>query len=482
MDPQKKAQSILKNIEDGKANEANLDYLTEILDIRPSTAPEIMQTLNHILQKGDVKACSSAILALDKIIENNPGLKDYSLKAIVGCMQNRKKDLDEDSILKILEILLRITQKYPERMGATVPELLIYLKNGNIKVREKVYFLLALLAITHEEFFIGRSKDLIQVLNGLNLDERIKACRLIMKIAMKNRRIVADTYEVLEDLRLNHPDSILRAEAAFAIDKLKEPARKNPSGTGSVKPVQKPVVGSVITYEEEDPDKSFSDFVNLVAPNEKDLKEALDAMGLNHLVDKKTVEKRDVSRDLFDLLSDSLDLSTEKAGKIELVIEKVPVEAAVDDTINLIKEKAAKNNVILIKGLDPALEFIEVDKQRFEQILFNLLCNSIKFRKTNGATVTVTTKREGDLARFSVTDTGIGIKEEDMGKLFKEFVQLDAGISRKYGGSGLGLAISKKLVDMHRGKIWAESKYGEGSTFTFLLPIQAKGQELSTTV
>ncbi len=479
MDPQKKAQSILKNIEDGKANEANLDYLTELLDIQPSIAPEIMQTLNHILQKGDVKACSSAILALDKIIENNPGLEDYSLKAIVDCMQKRKEDLHEDSILKILEILLRITQKYPERMGAAVPELLIYLKNGSIKVREKVYFLLALLAITHHEFFIGRSNDLIRVLNGLNLDERIKACRLIMKIAMKDRRIVADTYEVLEDLRLNHPDSILRAEAAFAIDKLKGTAVKKPSGIVSVKSVQKPQVGSLITYEEED---SFSDFANLVAPNEKDLKEALDSMGLNHLVDKKAVEKRDASRDLFDLISDSLDLSTAKAGKIELVIEKVPVQAAIDDIFNLIKEKAAKNNIVLKKGLDPALDLIEVDKQRFEQILFNLLCNSIKFSKTNGATITITTKREGDMARFSVTDTGIGIKEEDMGKLFKEFVQLDAGISRKYRGSGLGLAISKKLVDMHRGKIWAESKYGEGSTFTFLLPIQAKGQELSTTV
>ncbi len=479
MDPQKKAQSILKNIEDGKANEANLDYLTELLDIQPSIAPEIMQTLNHILQKGDVKACSSAILALDKIIENNPGLEDYSLKAIVDCMQKRKEDLHEDSILKILEILLRITQKYPERMGAAVPELLIYLKNGSIKVREKVYFLLALLAITHHEFFIGRSNDLIRVLNGLNLDERIKACRLIMKIAMKDRRIVADTYEVLEDLRLNHPDSILRAEAAFAIDKLKGTAVKKPSGIVSVKSVQKPQVGSLITYEEED---SFSDFANLVAPNEKDLKEALDSMGLNHLVDKKAVEKRDASRDLFDLISDSLDLSTAKAGKIELVIEKVPVQAAIDDIFNLIKEKAAKNNIVLKKGLDPALDLIEVDKQRFEQILFNLLCNSIKFSKTNGATITITTKREGDMARFSVIDTGIGIKEEDMGKLFKEFVQLDAGISRKYRGSGLGLAISKKLVDMHRGKIWAESKYGEGSTFTFLLPIQAKGQELSTTV
>ena len=81
-----------------------------------------------------------------------------------------------------------------------------------------------------------------------------------------------------------------------------------------------------------------------------------------------------------------------------------------------------------------------------------------------------------DMARFSVSDTGIGIRKEDIGKLFKTFEQLDSGTSRTYGGTGLGLAISKKLVEMHGGEIWAESKFGEGSTFTFLVPIKSKKQ------
>jgi signal transduction histidine kinase len=100
----------------------------------------------------------------------------------------------------------------------------------------------------------------------------------------------------------------------------------------------------------------------------------------------------------------------------------------------------------------------------------------VKFNRKEGGAVTVTTEREGDMAKFSVSDTGIGIEEEDKNKLFKDFEQLDKEISRKYGGTGLGLAITKKLVELHGGKIWVESKYGEGSNFIFLLPIEGKNR------
>ncbi|MFZ2411081.1 MAG: ATP-binding protein, partial [Candidatus Methanoperedens sp.] len=91
-----------------------------------------------------------------------------------------------------------------------------------------------------------------------------------------------------------------------------------------------------------------------------------------------------------------------------------------------------------------------------------------------GGTVIVTSKKEGDMAKFSVSDTGIGIKEEDMGKLFRIFQQVDMGTSRRYGGSGIGLAITKQLVELHGGAIMVESKYGEGSTFTFSIPLETK--------
>ncbi|HWR26528.1 MAG TPA: CHASE4 domain-containing protein [candidate division Zixibacteria bacterium] len=177
---------------------------------------------------------------------------------------------------------------------------------------------------------------------------------------------------------------------------------------------------------------------------------------------------------LLNLINDILDLSKVEAGKIELILERISVPVVINETINLIKEKASKNKVVLKKELGAELDFIEADKQRVKQILFNLLTNAVKFSKSEGGTITITSKKEGDMARFSVADTGIGIKKEDIGKLFTEFEQVNVEITKKYGGTGLGLAISKKLVELHGGEIHVESIFGEGTTFTFTLPIATK--------
>lgn len=183
------------------------------------------------------------------------------------------------------------------------------------------------------------------------------------------------------------------------------------------------------------------------------------------------------SKFLLDLINDILDLSKVEAGKIELVKEKISVPGTIGETLILIKEKASTHNVVINPVFDPQLDVIDADKQRFKQILFNLLSNAIKFSKKEGGTVTIATKKEGDMAKISVSDTGIGIREEDLGKLFHEFCQVSPDISNKYGGTGLGLAITRRLVELHGGSIEVESKYGEGSTFTFTLPLFSKEQE-----
>jgi PAS domain S-box-containing protein len=180
---------------------------------------------------------------------------------------------------------------------------------------------------------------------------------------------------------------------------------------------------------------------------------------------------------LLYLINDILDLSKVEAGKIDLVIEKVHVPQAINEGLTLVKENAMKDKISLKVELDHELGFVEVDKHRLKQILFNLLSNAVKFSKPEGGTVTVKTRKEGDMAQISVSDTGIGIREEDMGKLFKEFEQISAGTTKKYGGTGLGLSISKKLVELHGGTIMAESEFGRGSTFTFLLPLKARKEE-----
>jgi signal transduction histidine kinase len=177
------------------------------------------------------------------------------------------------------------------------------------------------------------------------------------------------------------------------------------------------------------------------------------------------------SNHLLDLINDILDLSKVEAGKFEMNFEKVSLAALMNDTLELIRATATKHNVVIKKEFDPEIGFIEADKQKFKQILFNLLSNAVKFSKTNGGTITITTRKNGEMIEFSVSDTGIGIKKEDMAKLFNKFQQIGSGTSGKYGGTGLGLAISKQLVELQGGRIWVQSKYGEGTTFIFELPI-----------
>ncbi len=180
------------------------------------------------------------------------------------------------------------------------------------------------------------------------------------------------------------------------------------------------------------------------------------------------------SKHLLDLINNTLDLAKMEAGKLELVTESIQVPEVINESLSLMKEKASARNILIKKEFDPNLGVIEADRQKFKQILFNLLSNAIKFCREEGGIITVSAKKEGDMAQISVSDNGIGIKEKDIPKLFQKFEQLDSGISRKYGGTGLGLAITKQLVELHGGKITVESKHGEGSTFTFSLPIALK--------
>ncbi len=183
------------------------------------------------------------------------------------------------------------------------------------------------------------------------------------------------------------------------------------------------------------------------------------------------------SKRMLDIVNDILDLGKAETGKIELNIETVSVPETIYEVVSLFRESATKRNVLFKKKLDPDLDFIEADRKRFKQIMFNLISNAVKYSKQEGGTVTIIAKIDRDLAKFAVEDTGIGIREEDMGKLFSEFTQLNPGIASKYGSTGLGLVVTKKLAELQGGMITVKSKYGEGSTFTFAIPIRAKKME-----
>jgi adenylate cyclase len=182
-------------------------------------------------------------------------------------------------------------------------------------------------------------------------------------------------------------------------------------------------------------------------------------------------------RHLLGLINDILDLSKIEAGKMEVHIEEFGIAPLIDDTVKTIETLAAKNNNRVAVNCKPGVGAMQADQTRVRQALLNLLSNANKF--TEGGTVTVRAERHRESGRdwiiMAVSDTGIGMTPEQMGKLFQDFSQGDSSTTRKYGGTGLGLAISRRFCQMLGGDITVESEPGRGSTFTIRLPASVGG-------
>ena len=176
---------------------------------------------------------------------------------------------------------------------------------------------------------------------------------------------------------------------------------------------------------------------------------------------------------LLALINDILDLSKIEAGKLEIEPDLVVVEDVCQASISLIKGMAHSKNLNLIyKNPDPQLT-IWADSRRVKQIIVNLLSNAVKFTPAGGQiNLDVDLDRELGRVNFVVRDSGIGISQEDIGKLFQPFTQLDSRLTRQYEGSGLGLALVRRLVELHQGDVFVESEgiSGKGSQFTVWLP------------
>jgi signal transduction histidine kinase len=139
--------------------------------------------------------------------------------------------------------------------------------------------------------------------------------------------------------------------------------------------------------------------------------------------------------------------------------------------MTMLMEKAQKNGIRLHLDLAPEADIpIVADQRKLKQILFNLLSNAVKFTPTGGS-VEMSAARTGDFIEVAVADTGIGIRGEDIPKLFKAFTQLESVYTKGYEGTGLGLALTRQLVELHGGRIWLESVFGEGSRFSFIIPL-----------
>ncbi len=181
---------------------------------------------------------------------------------------------------------------------------------------------------------------------------------------------------------------------------------------------------------------------------------------------------------LLGVINDILDFSKIEAGRLELETAPFDLRGCVESALELVAPAAAEKGLDLAYELDrDAPRDVVGDLTRLRQILINLLNNAVKFTEQGEVVVTVSAERmdasERHRLTFAVRDTGIGIPEDRMDRLFESFSQLDASTTRRYGGTGLGLAISRRLVELMGGSMWAESAAGTGSTFRFTIEAEA---------
>jgi GAF domain-containing protein len=179
-------------------------------------------------------------------------------------------------------------------------------------------------------------------------------------------------------------------------------------------------------------------------------------------------------RHLLGLINDVLDLSKIEAGQLVLELSDYSLEDIAQTVRSTLEPLAADKKLAFKVEVAPKLPAGHGDGRRLAQVMINLVGNAIKFTDT-GEVVIKATATDGSF-HLSVCDTGPGISAADQAKLFQEFQQADNAVTRKKGGTGLGLAISKRIVEMHGGKIWVESKLGQGSTFAFTLPVTVARQ------
>jgi len=181
---------------------------------------------------------------------------------------------------------------------------------------------------------------------------------------------------------------------------------------------------------------------------------------------------------LLSLINDILDLSKVEAGKMNVFLETTEIATICEYTIATIRPLAERNSNRLVLDCPASIGEMYSDVTKIRQVLFNLLSNACKFTQHGEVTLAVHREQrsDGDWISFSVSDTGIGMSEDQMQHLFEAFSQADATISRDYGGTGLGLAICKRFTELMGGHLTAKSIPGQGSVFQLQLPAEAKNQ------
>jgi signal transduction histidine kinase len=178
---------------------------------------------------------------------------------------------------------------------------------------------------------------------------------------------------------------------------------------------------------------------------------------------------RESGRHLLDLLNDILDLSKVEAGKMRLELSRTSLREALEHGIAMVSDRASRQGLSLHLAVEDDVDFVVADPLRLKQVILNLLTNAVKFTPSGGS-IEASAERVADEIHVSVKDSGIGIAESDYARIFEAFQQGRRDVSASAEGTGLGLTLSKRIVELHGGRLWLNSRVGHGSTFTFSLP------------
>lgn len=215
---------------------------------------------------------------------------------------------------------------------------------------------------------------------------------------------------------------------------------------------------SMVSHELRTPLTSIKGYVDLIVDGE--------AGEINDIQREFLQIVQENSDRLVSLINDMLDISRIESGRVHLKIEPLEIADVVQGVLDTFRTYADQQGVTLHSHIARNLPRVAADRDRVGQVLMNLVSNAIKY-SPGGGSVTVAAKRRGDKVHLEVTDTGIGISEENQRQLFTKFFRVDSSLTREIGGTGLGLSIVKSVVELHGGEIWVVSKEGEGSTFAF---------------
>ena len=235
---------------------------------------------------------------------------------------------------------------------------------------------------------------------------------------------------------------------------------------------------STVSHELRTPLTSILGFANIISKKFKDV--IYPMLVLEDKKTKKTADQIESNLDIIisegqrltSLINDVLDIAKMEAGKIEWRDERFTARYVVEHAVSATSSIFSEKGLGIITDIEDDLPEILADKDRFIQVVINLLSNAVKF--TDKGDITIRAKSSGDFVLISVSDKGMGISKDNLNKVFEKFKQVGDTLTDKPKGTGLGLPICKQIVEHYRGKIWAESKEGEGSTFYFTAPRYAE--------